>query len=353
MTGNRVAWTGAWSREHNNPRYAELMPRLTNVDRFYIDMHPWWPLRGIRRRLQLPLLSFVLGRLYPLMLCTDWRQIRLFHAPCVVDHDDPVYAREELAALSRPNVALIVVTTDGVRERLRAAGIKKRIEIIPQGIVPPVVENARIVKIRSQWMDSEKEIVVGLHQPHFEFADELGGPSIQQMYAVNDLFSVMECAHGLAPHLSLWLVGKPSLRVVEYARTHPWVKLLGYHDRSELMDYVSAFDIGIYPRRGDVGGRASVKVLEYMACGIPVVGFDVEEMRIASDQGAGVTANLDSFHEQIVALASEPDQRKIFGNQGKKISSQYAWDVLAGEYKTLLESGLAEKSAMRKMDTDA
>src|SRR4030042_1281793 len=55
--GNRIAWAGAWSRVHNNARYEELLPRLTNGDRNYVDMHPWWPIRGLRRRIWLPLLT--------------------------------------------------------------------------------------------------------------------------------------------------------------------------------------------------------------------------------------------------------------------------------------------------------
>jgi glycosyltransferase involved in cell wall biosynthesis len=340
MTRNRIAWVGAWSRDHNNKRYTELLPRLTNVDRYYVDLHPWWPVRGFRRRIELPLRSIALGLKYPLMFCTDWRQVRLFRAPCVVDHDDPVYAPVELAALSRPNVKAIVVTTVGVRNRLLAAGIRKRIEIIPQGITPPIVDAARLRAIREEWKSKEGEVVVGIHQPHFEFSDELDGASNQQMYAVDDLFAVMKKAYALNPRLVLWLVGNPSERVVEFALRNPWVRLLGYRSGAELMDYVSSFDIGIYPRRGDMGGRSSIKVLEYMACGVPVTGFDVEEIRMVLDAGFGDADNVASGPEELAKLidgwSRDETRRKIWGELGKKAAQRYHWDRLAFIYQELL-----------------
>jgi glycosyltransferase involved in cell wall biosynthesis len=343
MTRNRIAWAGAWNREHNNIRYAALLPRLPSVDRYYIDMHPWWPVRGLRRRVELPLLAIALGLTYPLMFCTDWRQIRLLRAPCVIDHDDPIYAPDELAALARRNVALIVVTTEAVRSRLQAAGIQKPIRIIPQGIIMPQVDPARVQALRTQWTRDPNEIVVGIHQPHFEFSDELGGEALRQMYAVDDLLAVMEQARALDSRLALWLVGNPSPRVAEYARQNPWVRLVGYHARNELMEYVSAFDLGVYPRRMDVGGRSSIKVIEYMACGVPVVGFDVDEMQVAMDAQAGAVAQEPQrLAQTITDFARDAERRRLLGENGRRMSGQYNWDVLAVRYSELLASAGSE-----------
>jgi glycosyltransferase involved in cell wall biosynthesis len=338
LTRNRFAWTGAWSRDHNNPRYAELLPRLSSVDRYYIDMHPWWPVRGFRRRVQLPLESAALDALYPAIFCTDWRQIRFFHSPCVVDHDDPVYAPSELAALSRRNVALIVVTTTGVRDRLLAAGVAKPIEIIPQGVALPQVNSARVMEIRARWSPDPDAVVVGIHQPHFDFAEELGADPMDQMYAVDDLFMVMEQAAVQNTKLVLWLVGRPSALVTAYARQHEWVRLVGYQARTDLFSFVSAFDLGVYPRKMDLGGRSSVKVLEYLACGVPVVGFDVEEMKIAASQRAGTVAkDAPELSQAIVNFATDKVGRQASGAHGREIASRFDWDRLALDYQELLD----------------
>jgi hypothetical protein len=62
MSSNKVAWCGVWSSEHNNIRYSELLPRLESVDKYYVHLNRWWPVRGVQRRLWQPLLVRLLPR---------------------------------------------------------------------------------------------------------------------------------------------------------------------------------------------------------------------------------------------------------------------------------------------------
>jgi glycosyltransferase involved in cell wall biosynthesis len=341
MTGskkNRIAWAGAWHYAHNNPRYEELIPRLANVDRYTVRLSPFWPLRGILRRVWLPLLIRWMGMRYQWVFTTDWRQIRIVRSRVVVDHDDPVFSAPEIAALNLPNVAAVVTTTELVRENLRAAGVRSPIEIIPQGVAIGRVDPERVRAIRRQYSPDPDEIVVGLHQPHFDFASELPPGPAGQMYAVDPLLEAMRTAREKNPHLVLWLVGRPSARVSAYAAGQLWVRLIGYQPRVALMEFVSAFEIGAYPRTLDLKGRSSVKVLEYMACGVPVVGFDVDEMRIAAGSGAGIAAgSAAAFAETLNALSKNPGRRKQMGGRGKMEAARYDWDVLASQYGELLE----------------
>jgi glycosyltransferase involved in cell wall biosynthesis len=336
-TRNRIAWAGAWSREHNNSRYEELLPRLSNVDRYYVDLHPWWPIRGLRRRIGLPLLTIWLGMRYPLMLCTDWRKINLIRNRVVMDHDDPLFEAAEIRALNAPNVAAVVVTSDAVKSKFLELGVRQPVHVIPQGVAAAPVDKKRVRAIRAEWKKSVREIVAGYHQPHFDFAEELPSGA-QQMYAVDRLFSVMERARKKDPRLVLWLVGEPSAKVREYAERNPWVRMLGYQRRPGLMDIVSAFDIGLYPRRLDLMGRTSIKVLEYMACGVPVIGFHVGEMRTVVDGKAGVVVETaEAFAAALATLAKDPRQRSRLGRNGRKIAAAFDWDLLAEQYRSLLD----------------
>jgi glycosyltransferase involved in cell wall biosynthesis len=337
-TGNRIAWAGAWHHDHNNPRYEELIPRLSNVDRFYVRLSPFWPLRGILRRIWLPLLVRGLGIRYPMFFCTDWRQIRTVHCRVVVDHDDPVFSAPEIAALNLPNVAAVVATTDLVRQNLREAGVRSPIEIVAQGVAIGRVDPERVAAIRRQYSTDSDEIVVGLHQPHFDFASELPPGPAGQMYAVDLLLEAMQLARGKDPRIVLWLVGRPSARVAAFTADHPWVRLIEYQPRTVLMEYVSAFDIGAYPRPLDLKGRSSVKVLEYMACGVPVIGFDVDEMRIASEGGAGIAVDgVAAFAKTLAVLAGDRVRRERTGANGKRMALRYDWDTLSGAYRQILD----------------
>jgi glycosyltransferase involved in cell wall biosynthesis len=340
MTPRRIAWAGAWSRSHNNARYAELLPRLEGVDRFYVDLHPFRPLRGFRRRLWLPLLSIWIGRRYPLVFSTDWRQVKWVRSRVVIDHDDPLFGADELRALGAPNVAAVVVTSEAVRETFRALGLRKPICVIPQGVGIHPGGAARIRALRAAVCRTSRDVVVGYHAPHFEFTDELPA-GVQQMYAVDELLAAVERARRKAPRLSLWLVGAPSDRVREYARRNPWVRLPGYVERGKLGDYVSAFDIGVYPRTADLRGRTSIKILEYMACGVPVVGFDVAEMLPVRKHKAGIVVrDAAAFSAALVSLAGAKAVRAGMGARGRRAAAAYDWKTLAEHYRDLLNQYL-------------
>jgi len=104
------------------------------------------------------------------------------------------------------------------------------------------------------------------------------------------------------------------------------------------MEYVSVFNIGVYPRILDLKGRSSVKVLEYMACGIPVVGFDVEEMRIAVEADAGITVpDINSFASAFVTIGEDQARRARLGANGIRTALLFDWDILSDVYRTLLD----------------
>ena len=104
------------------------------------------------------------------------------------------------------------------------------------------------------------------------------------------------------------------------------------------MDYVAAFDIGLYPRTADLMGRASIKVVEYMACGVPVIGFDVEEMRVVVDGKAGIAVETaEAFAAGLVTLAKDPRRRSQLGRNGRKAAAAFDWATLAEKYRALLD----------------
>jgi glycosyltransferase involved in cell wall biosynthesis len=342
---NRIAWAGAWSRAHNNARYEELLPRLSNVDKYYVDMHPWWPVRGLRRRLGVPLLMVWMGIRYPLVFSTDWRMVRLIRNRVVVDHDDPLFRKAEIRAMNAPNVEAIVVTSDSVKRRLMEAGLRNPVYVMPQGVAIPPADGSRPRAIRAEWRRSSAEVVVGFHQPRLAFSNELPAEGAQQMYAVDTLLGIMARARRREPRLILWLVGEPSRNVRDFAGRNAWVRLLGYKRRAELMDCVAAFDIGVYPRTLDLMGRASIKVLEYMACGVPVIGFDVEEMRPVLEARAGLAVkNPRAFSSALVSLAADRRGRTRMGGNGRKAVRPFSWDVLALRYRGLLEKCLQRRN---------
>jgi len=339
MSSNKVAWCGVWSREHNNIRYSELLPRLPSVDRYYVRLNRWWPVRGVQRRIWQPLLVRLLGARYSTFLCTAWWEARLFAGRVVIDLDDPIFSAREMAALRGRNVACVVVTTGRVRERLRENGVHTLIEVIPQGVAADRIDARRVREIREGWRAAGGKIIAGLHQPHFELARELPEQGLARMYAVDRLLEVFAKVVAEEPHAMLCLMGRPSPGVLKFAEAHTWLRLIGYVPHTDVLNYVSAFDIGLFPREVDAGGYASIKLLEYMACGVPVVGTRVSEMDVVLEAKAGIRADdWEDFALWIKRLCREDPLRVAMGERGRIFAAARSWEHVAAEYGRLLSS---------------
>ncbi len=80
-----------------------------------------------------------------------------------------------------------------------------------------------------------------------------------------------------------------------------------------------------------------IKIMEYMACGKPIVAFDLPEHRVtAQDAAIYATPNEEhNFAGKIVSLMDDPELRRQKGRIGRKrIEKELAWSY---QKKFLLE----------------
>jgi glycosyltransferase involved in cell wall biosynthesis len=97
---------------------------------------------------------------------------------------------------------------------------------------------------------------------------------------------------------------------------------------------VANFDIAVYPRRVDLGGRFSVKLAEFMACGVPVVSTNVSESFVIAEAGGGIVVESpEAFVQALVTLARSPDMRRSLGEAGRRFGQSLDWDMLAVRYQ--------------------
>jgi len=84
---------------------------------------------------------------------------------------------------------------------------------------------------------------------------------------------------------------------------------------------VQAMDIGLAPLADTEWerGKCGLKTLQYLACGIPVVGSPVGVQRkMIERSGGGVLARtLEEWREKIRWLADHPDKREAMGERGR------------------------------------
>jgi len=335
---NRIAWVGVWSAGHNNIRYQELLPRLTNVDQYPVRLHQRWWIRGVQRRVLYPCLAVLLRLRYPFLLATDPRLARLFAGHVICELDDPVDLEAEVSVFSRPNVIGVIVASEAIRVRLRQGGLKKTVEVVAQGVSPENLDEKKAVAIRQTLRSSSEEVVIGLNQPYSYLGQELRNQRIAAMYAIDGLLRAMEEVRRQVPAAVLWVMGRASSGVKAYADGHPWLRLAGYQPHGQILNFVSAFDIGVYPRGGDALGAASIKLLEYMACGVPTVGLTAGEMDVIRDSGAGIVASdWSEFVQGVVQLARDEPLRRELGRRGPTYARSFSWERLGAAYRDLLD----------------
>jgi glycosyltransferase involved in cell wall biosynthesis len=130
-----------------------------------------------------------------------------------------------------------------------------------------------------------------------------------------------------------------------------WVHFLGWVPEATVFRYLASADLGLDTSlQGEI---SPVKVLEYMAFGLPFVAFDVAETR-AMGRGASALvspADIDSYARQVVALLDDAVLRAGLGEAGReRVRADLAWDRQSAAYLNVMR-GLSRPAMPRPAET--
>jgi len=144
-------------------------------------------------------------------------------------------------------------------------------------------------------------------------------------------------AHELRVYDKIWFAG--------------WIS-----DPEHYSRYIATADICLVPDPlNDYNNRSTfVKIMEYMAVGKPVVGFDLKESRFSAEDGALYARPNDiaDFAGKIALLMDRPELRESMGRAGaERIQNELAWHfsvpVLLNVYTRLVGEWAANPSLSR------
>jgi glycosyltransferase involved in cell wall biosynthesis len=113
-----------------------------------------------------------------------------------------------------------------------------------------------------------------------------------------------------------------------------FIDKIDYIDPNAAPKEIQKFDIGVVPHQSEGEwnrGKTSMKILEYMACAIPVVASAFGEMSyIIQDGGNGFIANSeDEWVEKLARLLDDQALRQRLGVAGQQtVREQYNFDVI-------------------------
>jgi glycosyltransferase involved in cell wall biosynthesis len=351
-TQNKAVCFTLWFSKHNNPRYVDLFPRLDTHVRFHkVTLSYHRILRGVQFRLWRALSPKViyphvlryLGQRYETLFTVDCSQAPLWpsHKSVVVDIDDPVFTPAEVYALNMPQVKAIVVTTEKAKQIFRDLGVNRPIHVVPQGVPVGETDRDKVQEIRRRFR-KDTDVIIGYHAPSLTMFSDGSRRARGGQDDLDFLFDVLEGARRIEPRIKLWLFGEPSDAVKKFVlpRRESWATLFGYVPFFEMLNYLANVDIGVYPRTWEPPpARFSVKIAQFMGCGIPVISRNLDESFIVDEARCGVVCDSkQQFFEAIVELAQSSGKRAALGSAGRTYAqTNLDWSVLVPIYKEILK----------------
>ena len=334
---DRVALLSIWFHGHNNPRYAELLPRLQRLDACLLRLPDARIPRGVGFRAfaaTKPVLHRALfsaaARRYRNLLSLDFEQLGRWPNAAVMDADDPTFTPREVGLLRRPALRGYVVTAEHAARRYESLGVDKPWVVIPQGVnLGAATPDLRREAGRRK---QPGEVVLGWMAAHL--LTDGDRDSENPLYNVDHLLELWEEIHLRVPHARLWLVGSPSERLRERLRDRADIELTGRLPRAEALATAACFDVAPYARTADQGIRAA-KVSEFIGLGVPTVSYDYEVTSNLRETGAGVLVpDASAFVAAVARLLTDEPARHALAEAAAAAGKALDWDVLAERYAT-------------------
>jgi glycosyltransferase involved in cell wall biosynthesis len=332
---DRVALLSIWFRGHNNPRYAELLPRLERLDACLLRLPDARIPRGVGFRVFTATKSLVLraalggaASRYANLLALDFDQLPRWPGAAVMDADDPQFTPGAVERLRSPSLRAYVVTAERAARRYESLGVDKPWVVIPQGVNLA----AATPELRAEANQRKRpgEVVVGWMAAHLLTAGDRDAEN--PLYNVDHLLDLWEEIRRRVPNASLWLVGGASDRLRARVTGRDDIVLLGRLPRERALAAAAAFDVAPYARTADQGIRAA-KVSEFIGLGVPTVSYDYEVTANLRETGAGVLVpDARSFVDAVVTLLEDDAARSELAAAATRAGRNLDWDVLARRY---------------------
>jgi len=135
--------------------------------------------------------------------------------------------------------------------------------------------------------------------------------------------------------------------VAEIVREVPSnVRLPGTVYEDARLSWLWASDIAINPMFG--GSGTNIKMLDYMAAGLPIVTTSVGSRGIETAEQAFVESSAQQFAQDIASLIAEPERAQVLGAAARKQAAMfYSWERISPELGTLLQRWHAKLGSER------
>jgi glycosyltransferase involved in cell wall biosynthesis len=252
----------------------------------------------------------------------------MIRAPIILDIDDPKFTPlsrlslvRDLYLMRNRRVKRMVTTTRFLKDKLvKFYGIPEdKIEVIPHGVDLELFRPTRLP-------DEDVVLYYGTLMP----------------FRSRFLIKVIEEVLKRRNDVRFIIIGDAPKWLREYLIRKNFMEniiMAGYVEHDKLPQWIEKAKICIFTQDISLGGRLSIKLLEYMASGRPIVGTDVDQSWPIKESGAGIVSPLDpeAFAEAVVKLLEDEELAKKLVEKGIRYARQYDWKDIVKKYVQLME----------------
>jgi glycogen(starch) synthase len=119
------------------------------------------------------------------------------------------------------------------------------------------------------------------------------------------------------------------------------VQLLGRVEGDEKWRLLARAQVAVVPSRYETFG---ITALEAMACGTPVLAFDIDGLRTTVGDGAAVLVepfDTEAYAAALDTLLADPDRCERMGRRGRQLATASGWEGLASAQEAVYASAVA------------
>lgn len=251
-----------------------------------------------------------------------------FNIGYIVDYDDAVFHNYDIhpngiirAMLGRKiqrvmkYASLVIAGNDYIREYAVKSGS------MDTRIIPTVID---LVRYKATKVSQSSSFTIGW----------IGSPvTFKYMVALKQTLEELSSRHDVI----VKLVGADKLLGLEKGNEFlvPW-------SEEHEVEQIQSFDVGVMPMEDNIWerGKCGYKLIQYMGCGVPIVGTPIGVNRsIIQDGLNGFSATTAAeWLRQLEYLIMHPDERKGMGQRGRAfVESHFALQVFQEQWLAILQ----------------
>ncbi|OOY04241.1 glycosyltransferase family 4 protein [Thioclava sp. F28-4] len=299
-------------------------------------------LRQLVRQQEIDLL-WVQYELFPFLPSVAERAVRLAGVPVVYDFDDAIFhnydlnRRAAVRAILGRKLNAAIGASDCVFAGNEYLAAYARPHCRDVQIVPTVLDTAVYKPISPSTTAADNVPVIGW----------IGTPSTWSEYL--SPMQAMLASVSKQRRAKILAIG-----AARDAEADPTVELRPWREEAEVSD-IQEMDIGIMPLTDTpwARGKCGYKLIQYMACGLPVIASPVGVNSEIVEHGVNgfLASNEVEWREALDALLTDPNLRARMGAAGrKKVEDQYSLQVWGPRVAQMLRDVAVTHSKKRRGD---